>query len=77
AELVEQVDQSVCGAQPRDRLGGGQGAQAPGGGRGNGRRGRGQPRLLHIQVLSATPLPARGPHGLPTAGLQAAVAEDM
>ena len=46
--------------------------QAAGGGRGRGRGGRGQPGLLHVQVLPAAALPARG-YGVAAARLEAAL----
>ena len=42
-------------------------------GRGGGRRG--QPRLLHLQVLPAAALPARGPDRVAAAGVEAAVGQ--
>ena len=35
----------------------------------------GNPGLLHLAILPATALPARGPHGLAPAGVQATLRE--
>ncbi len=52
-----------------------QGAEAAGRGRGRGRGGRGQPGLLHLEVLPAAALPARRADGVAAAGVEAAVGE--
>ena len=52
---------------------GDQGAQAAGGGGGGRRRGRGQSRLLHLQVLPAASLPAGGLDRISQARIQVAV----
>ncbi len=50
-------------------------AEAAGRRRSAGRGGRGQPRVLHLEVLPAAALPAGGPHRFAAARVEAAVGE--
>ena len=49
-----------------------EGALPLGGSQGRSARGQGQPRLLHLEILAAPALPARGIEGVLAAGVQAA-----
>ena len=76
-DVAQQLDHAVRALQPRDGDRGGEGAPPAGRGRGEGRGGRGQPRLLQLDLLPAAALPARGADRLPAAGLAAAVREEV
>ena len=71
--LAQQVDHQLRRRRSRELVGGNQGPQAARRGRGGGRGGRRQPRLLQLQVLPAPALPARRADRLAAPGVQAAV----
>ena len=72
---LQQVDHQVRRRRPGAFEREDQGQAAAGGGGGGGRGGRGQPGLLHFEVLPAPALPAGRPDRVVAAGLQAAVGE--
>jgi type VI secretion system protein ImpC len=76
AALAAEVDPAVRRRRSRALLGGHQGAQAAGRGRGPGHAGRVEPRLLQLALLPAPALPARRAHGFVAPGLQAALREE-
>ena len=68
--IIQYVDGDPAALERGD-----QGAQASRRGRGRRRGDRGRAGLLHVQVLPAAPLPARRPHGVAAARVEAAVRE--
>ena len=74
-QLAEQLDHELRRRRSGQLVGDHQGAEAAGRRRGRGRGGRGQPRLLHLEVLPAAALPARRADGVAAAGLEAAVGQ--